>query len=553
MGVLSNKKNVSITSRISSQQSIKSAWRTAIVLTTLLVLFVPLIALTVGVPLLLLVPLAGLTYFVYIVWTDQIAVGFGSAFFILLTFNANVPILSAQEFEYLNIYLFDLVLIPVALLGIYWYRNSSEKVPILGIISTIALALFALWSILSGIIGNGPSQLAALIFGLEQMKLSLVLLTAILYVLQTDPRFAVFPLLIAVIGHACFAFAQAVNGTIFGLSYLGEASSEEIAQTTIGPLVYQAGQHTGGFVGTSRVLSGILLLCIPIFAVQLLGSRREAVLGLFGASVGGVLILMSSTDAGWVAFVGVMLLVGCFFGILYGWRANALFSRASLVTILAGGIIALLHKWNVVTSSVGKGVAMLISTFPFTRPSSSSNGPEGASSSGESSSGSSSGSPQSDGSTVESGGSSEPLSQGSVVDMSTLDIRLRQYDAALDVAREYPLFGIGGSNFEIISTTYGIPRGMSIHNIFLAHLAATGFPGLLLFLISLGAVFLHGILQVLRTSSERQLLIISILAGFLGYLAFAFWTTLYNSTPAMATFWGVCGIVVGMNVPAEES
>lgn len=50
---------------------------------------------------------------------------------------------------------------------------------------------------------------------------------------------------------------------------------------------------------------------------------------------------------------------------------------------------------------------------------------------------------------------------------ASLGIRLQQYTAALEMARDYPLFGVGGGNVQILSTNYGLERAHSTHNVFL--------------------------------------------------------------------------------------
>jgi O-antigen ligase len=94
---------------------------------------------------------------------------------------------------------------------------------------------------------------------------------------------------------------------------------------------------------------------------------------------------------------------------------------------------------------------------------------------------------------------------------------------------------------------------MAIHNIFFAYLAATGYPGLTLFLISLGAVFVGTLRRSLRAPREYQILSIGLLAGLVGFLAYAFWTTMHNSTIAMAIFWGVCGVAVGADASKDSA
>ena len=541
-----NSKGLASVSRPSQTVSPDAAVRTALVLTSLLVLAVPVVGLATGIPLLLLVVLAGIAYLGYLVTSDQLVVGVGTAFFVLLTFNANVPLVRIPDVEHASVFLLDPVLLVGAIIGIYWYWQSSRRIPVLGRVAIGALFLFAGWSVVAAFFGNGPSQLVALLFSLEQLRFALVLTVATLYVMHTDPRCAIYPLLVSIGGHVCFAFVQAVNGRPFGLSYLGEGAQDVIGQVTIGPVLYQAGQHTGGFVGQARVLTGIVILCTPILIVQVLELNRGTLLGVAGASVAGIVVLMSDTDAGSAAFVGTMLVGGALLRGLYWRTAAGLERRASEVTGATGVVTVLLREWDRVTTVGGDAVAA-ISGFvsgimgfqtPFSGSVDESTGSSG------------------DTTTAVSNGVSDnsgAVSQGGLVDTSTLGIRLRQYEAAVDIALRNPLFGIGGSNFSIVGSAYGIPQSMSIHNVFLAYLAATGFPGLFLFLISLGAVFALTIGQSVHQTTEQRLLAIGLLMGITGYLAYAFWTTMHDSTVAMATFWAVCGVAIGMGTVESNS
>jgi len=60
-----------------------------------------------------------------------------------------------------------------------------------------------------------------------------------------------------------------------------------------------------------------------------------------------------------------------------------------------------------------------------------------------------------------------------LIQTNNLNVRLRQYAAAIDIAARYPVFGIGGGeNFErVVNSRWGV------HNLFLANLVATGVPG----------------------------------------------------------------------------
>lgn len=516
--------------------------KTALVLAALLVVFVPVVALTTGIPLLVLVFFAGLLFLIHLLVTDRLLVGVGSAFFVLLTFYTDVPVVDVPGTERATVYLFDPLLLLVGVLGVYWHHQSSKRIPASGRLAVVLLSLFAGWSAISALVGNGPSQAAALVFTVDQVRFTLVLLFTALYVLHTHPRCVVYPLLVAISSHSAVALAQASNGTSFGLSYLGEGGIDPMGQVTIGPFIYQASQHTGGFTGNSRILVGLLLLLTPIFVVQLLDSRRKALLGFLGATLSGILVLIGNTDSGLAAFVLTMISLLGAFVVLYWRNPDVPRVRGSAVAISVVGGTIILRMWGRIARLAG-GI------IPRPGDGGSARNTDG-STAGSGDSAVNSGGPavNETGSVVNDGGSTV---LGGLINTDTLGIRLHQYAAALDIAGRYPLFGLGGSNFNLIAPMYGIPAEMAIHNIFLSYLAATGIPGLLLFLASLGATVLLTLRRVFTTSADRQLLLLGLLVGIISYLAFAFWTTMGEITVAMATFWSVCGIAIGASVTEE--
>ncbi|TMT87053.1 O-antigen ligase domain-containing protein [Haloterrigena sp. H1] len=523
------------------------ALKTSFALTLLLVFFVPVAFLSSDLSPLLLIGISGLMYFLYLLVTNQIITGIGSSFFVLLTFNANIPLIASPGIAQGNLYLFDLILLPVFGVLIYWHSQTADQLSDIGRVTVATLFLFAIWSMVSVVFGAGSSTVAGIIFSLEQFRFLFILITATLYVTYTNPKCAIYPLLVAVAGHSFFAFAQAYHGTIFGLSYLGETSSYHIGSITIGPFAYQAGQHTGGFAGSSRVLVGLIILCIPILLALSLDSWRRSILGLFGASIAGILVLMADTDAGLGAFFLETIFLVVLFGILYRKKTKKLFQRGVSVTTLVVVVNIVLREWVRIASKI-KHMSIRGEREDPATTSSSELADSGESSnnsseiSGEEALNNSSKVPEP--SNLETGG-------GDVVDTSTLGIRLKQYNSALNIGGDYPAFGLGGNNFNIIATRYGIPDGMAIHNTFLAYLVATGLPGLLLFLTSVSAAISHIIYTAYVASEFRCRLAIGLLAGITGFLAMSFWTTLYNNTTAMVTFWAICGIGVSMNTKSE--
>lgn len=522
------------------------ALKTSFVLTFLLVFFVPAAFITSDLSPLLLIGISGLMYFLYLLATNQIVTGLGSSFFVLLTFNANIPLIASPGIGQGNLYLFDLILLPVFGVLIYWHSQTADQLSDLSRVTVATLFLFAIWSMVSAVFGAGSSTVAGVIFSLEQFRFLFILITATLYVTYTNPKCAIYPLLVAVAGHSFFAFAQAYHGTIFGLSYLGETSSYHIGSITIGPVAYQAGQHTGGFAGSSRVLVGLLILCMPILLALSLDSRRRSILGLFGASIAGILVLMADTDAGLGAFFLEAIVLVVLFGTLY---RKKLFQRGVSITTLVVIVNIVLREWTRIATKIKQITIRNEREDPATTSSSE------LADGGESKPSNNSSEVSVEGVSNNSSNVPEPSTpkagSGNVVDTSTLGIRLKQYNSALDIGGDYPAFGLGGNNFNIIATKYGVPDGMAIHNTFLSYLVATGIPGLLLFLTSISAAILQIVYTAYVASEFRCRLAIGILAGIAGFLAMSFWTTLYNNTTAMVTFWAICGIGIGMKTESK--
>jgi O-antigen ligase len=129
--------------------------------------------------------------------------------------------------------------------------------------------------------------------------------------------------------------------------------------------------------------------------------------------------------------------------------------------------------------------------------------------------------------------------------LKNLSVRLQQYTAAIDVGLQFPLFGIGGWNFEVISKSYGFEKDMIIHNTYLAYFAELGVPGVLAFLISILLPVVFAI-NLARTSEPDEATIWwSLMFGLLAFHAYAFWTSIYVSTVSYGVLWLLNGLIVG--------
>jgi probable O-glycosylation ligase (exosortase A-associated) len=118
-------------------------------------------------------------------------------------------------------------------------------------------------------------------------------------------------------------------------------------------------------------------------------------------------------------------------------------------------------------------------------------------------------------------------------DQSSAQQRFASWDAAFQMALDYPVFGVGVRNSNLFSQRYGADmEGRTIHSQFLQILADTGFPGLLLYASLLASVVLS-LRRVRRWSRHRDdeeaRLAYSVACGIEGALAVFFVGSLFLS------------------------
>lgn len=472
----------------------------------------PLVSLTTGISSFILLPVVLCTYAGIAYHRKDLFAGLSVAFFVLLTFNANVPLIDAVGPASLNLYLLDIPLVMLLGVQIMWYRSQTRidthwltRVVIYG------LGAFVVWSTLSTVVGNGPSQLGAAFFSIQWFRFLIILLTVTLFTARTSPRIALSPIAIAISGHLVFALAQTINASIFGLSYLGETSSRLIRRVSIGPISVIAGQHAGGFMGTTRVLLGVLILLLPILV--LFWTRIHRAVAIVGTISALTIVFVSDSQAGAGAFILISLLLLTTVGWLYrGLTKASIESRSVAIFPVLASIILIIQRF---TSLRSKSEPTKTTATGSQAPST--NNPSGG----------------------------DALATPPA-ESHALALRLQQYTAGVDVAKEYPLFGLGGANFRILSLSYGLPESLVIHNVYVALLAGTGFPGLLAYLVVILAALAIPFRELIRpTRSLSPNLAMTILVGMIGFHAYLFWTSIYYSTIAMSTFWAVVGIVCG--------
>lgn len=501
-------------------------------LTFLLIVFAPLLSIYASIPPILIVLITGIVYLFAIIHIGGVVEGVLCAPFALVTFNANFPILSHAG-RSLNLYLVDLVLIP--LLFIFLFIERPQTVPSLSKESLpgYALSVVVLMSFISAAVGNGPSQLLALFFAVMQIRYLLLFLLAVIVVRRAGFMVVVYPFLITTAGHIAYASAEAFAGHSFGLTYLGDLSRQygHIPPRVVGPIQIQVGLFPGGLVGSSRILAAMILLSLPFlfwFFSQYHGVRRY-IIGLT-IVIMTVYMIIPASSAVLGAFILTLLMIVIVFTAYYG-RQDIEYSKSIGFAVLLIPVEYLLFKYlprgMARQNGGGKNGSQ---TFPRL----SGDGNIRSLTTDKIFEGS--------GKIIE---SSFHMIKSFPIISDNLTTRLFQYVIALDIALQYPLFGIGGWNFRLVANSYGLLHSYDLHNTYLAYLAGIGVIGFAAFLISIIAILWVIIELAVSIEHQSRLLFGLLLCGFLGFHALAFWVVLYVTPVAYGVFWALCGAIIG--------
>src|SRR5262249_41194244 len=105
---------------------------------------------------------------------------------------------------------------------------------------------------------------------------------------------------------------------------------------------------------------------------------------------------------------------------------------------------------------------------------------------------------------------------------ATANSRFDSWNAAIRLANDYPIFGVGIRNSNLFSYQYGADmEGRTIHSQYLQTLADTGYPGLALYLLALASTWI-AIIRTRRmskmSSDDDAPLARSMLSGIEGSL-----------------------------------
>lgn len=129
-------------------------------------------------------------------------------------------------------------------------------------------------------------------------------------------------------------------------------------------------------------------------------------------------------------------------------------------------------------------------------------------------------------------------------------IRLQQYKLGIAYFMSNPVFGIGGRNFPLITTSGPLSYLGGIHNTFLAYLVETGVVGFVLYFVASGIPYILGIKYYL-SKSDSNLSLLTLAVGMLGFHAYSSFTLQYHRPPVMMIYWFTAASMVAAVTVSE--
>lgn len=483
---------------------------------------------------------SGLVFGGYLLASRNLVAGIVAAFFVLVTVRINVPLGPSSSFVAgVGPHLW-LVHVPLLGLGAYYLHERRAPSP-----STVHLlyAGFVGWSLLAALVGNGPRPDMALFFTLFVFQAGVVFLLATWVTVDGLISFgtAILLLCIAVVGHSVIGLLQFLNRGALGYPHHGEAARVPVESLNLGPLgTFPIGPHVNGFTygGPLAVLITLVLPIVIAIAIRERGTRR------FLAIAASLLLIFVQRVTAWDAGRGGALVGICALVLLLLWAFQA-DVRATLPSGLPESFVATATGVLIVGitalpgSKAGAATSLPTASDAGTDRGPSQDAPAGTETVPPAETDATAGDPSVQTGTPTGESFSVPL-----FDASNLGIRLQQYIEAVRLSVEYPMFGIGGANFSFVAPQTSLDRAYWLHNMYLQVLVGTGVPGFLLYCGTIVLVLLLGV-RLLRLPGSDSLLVIGVLAGFVGVLAQLNFTPVFQRMVPAFTFWAVAGLLVG--------
>jgi hypothetical protein len=466
---------------------------TALLLTGLLTVCVPAVAGMTQVPTAVLVVAAGLCYLAAVLATGTAFEGLTSAVVVLALFDIAVTVVEGPGIATVDVVAVDIIAVPLLFVLLYEAVADGVSVRFDGrAVAIFGFVAFVCWTFVAGVVANGTSQVAAITFAIEQLRYLVMFGVALLVVRRKNAWCAVYAFVIAVGGNLLVSLAQIANGGMLGFPFLGEPPDRYLGSFTFLGTEIATGFYAGGFVGHGRELAMVLFMFIPlVVAVAARHSWPHVLLAGVAVAASVFSIRVADTDAGWAT----LILLGVVFG----------------TYLLAALVVRVKRRYSTVATIPVLGVAFAVGVF-----------------------------------LVRLVWAAFRLSDGvPLLRTSSLGVRIEEYITAVQVAVKYPLFGIGGNNFYLLSDRYGLPADIGVHNTFLTHLAATGFIGLFFYALAVLAVLYLAARLAIRANGTERLLWVAMLCAMLAFHAYSSWMAAYHWTVGNSAFWLLCGITVG--------
>ena len=133
--------------------------------------------------------------------------------------------------------------------------------------------------------------------------------------------------------------------------------------------------------------------------------------------------------------------------------------------------------------------------------------------------------------------------------------RLGYWKRALDIIKDYPVFGSGLNTYSLVSQRYTVGWGGYPHNSYLQLTSETGIVGISIFLWMLIALFTSSFQarKKIKVQSLR-ILLLGFSTGLLGFLIHSFFDTSFYSVQLGSLLWIVIGLVISVQkIGALES
>lgn len=415
-------------------------------------------------------------YFVLISSCGFLVEGAFGAMLVTATFGADIPLVSRAYLQTMprgvgpQLFLFELFL--GSLVIAFIMRQQELRVPISSPVWLFAGLIG--WCFVATIAARPDRIDTAMFFNLWLVIGFIVFLVSSITVWNTRLRLrTILKILgIAVAGHTFVAFFQLANQQPFGVTIMGENALRTTSTLLIAGHEIEMGIFLQGFTGFGYNLAAlhVLLLPVVIALAATTGWLRRKIALYTIATVQLLFLVLTWNHAGIGAAV---LAISTVYILVEISRTPSRVSNFKNATMIA-------------LSTVGGSFIFVI---------------------------------------LES-----PLNAISSAFFSTLSVRVTQYIAAITIARQQPLFGIGPANFYYIATEYGLPRKMLIDNVYLEFLATTGIIGMALFLL-----FITSIIKTAGFCSvqKKHPYLLGITAGQVGILGLAFWEVLPLMQPTI--------------------